>query len=73
MIMETNETTLAAVREHQPWNKGKLIGQKLPLQPKHVWAIRSRLQLANKSTPSPPGQTTMLPMKYSGGRDTPSS
>ena len=22
-----------------PWNKGKLVGPKLPLQPKHVWAI----------------------------------
>ncbi len=27
-------------------NKGKLTGQKPPLLPKHVWAIRSRLQLA---------------------------
>ena len=31
-----------------PWNKGKLIGQKPPLQPKYVWAIRTRLQLARK-------------------------
>ncbi len=31
-----------------PWNKGKLTGQKPPLQPKHVWAIRTRLQLAAK-------------------------
>ena len=30
---------------HQPWNKGKLIGQKPPLRPKQVWAIRSHLQL----------------------------
>ncbi len=29
-----------------PWNKGKLTGQKPPLQPKHVWAIRTHLQLA---------------------------
>ena len=29
----------------RPWNKGKLIGQKPPLQPKHVWAIRTKLQL----------------------------
>ena len=29
----------------QPWNKGKLIGQKPPLKPKQVWAIRSHLQL----------------------------
>ena len=31
-----------------PWNKGKLVGPKLPLQPKHVWAIRTRLQLFEK-------------------------
>ena len=28
--------------------KGKLTGQKRPFKPKHVWAIRTRLQLANK-------------------------
>lgn len=48
--METNGTTRReAIWKHRPWNKGKLIGQKPPLQPKHVWAIRSRLQLANKT------------------------
>lgn len=26
-----------------PWNKGKLIGPKPPLCPKHVWSIRSKL------------------------------
>lgn len=25
-----------------PWNKGHLIGQKRPLKPKEVWAIRIR-------------------------------
>ena len=29
-----------------PWNKGKLVGQKLPLRLKEIWAIRIRLQLA---------------------------
>lgn len=33
---------------HQPWNKGKLVGQKLPLKLKEIWAIRVRLQLADK-------------------------
>jgi integrase len=28
--------------------QGKLTGQKPPLQPKHVWAIRTRLQLAKR-------------------------
>ena len=27
------------------WNKGRIIGQKLPLLPKHVWAIRVRLEI----------------------------
>ena len=27
------------------WNKGKLVGQKPPLKPKEIWAIRARLQL----------------------------
>ncbi len=33
---------------HTPWNKGKLVGQKLPLKLQEIWAIRIRLQLANK-------------------------
>jgi hypothetical protein len=28
-----------------PWNKGKLIGPRPPLRQKHVWAIRTRLQI----------------------------
>ena len=28
-----------------PWNKGRLVGQKRPLRPKEVWAIRFRLQI----------------------------
>jgi integrase len=32
---------------HVPWNKGKLVGQKAPLKPKEVWAIRARLQMEN--------------------------
>jgi hypothetical protein len=31
-----------------PWNKGKLTGSKPPLCPKHVWAVRTRLQLASR-------------------------
>jgi hypothetical protein len=27
------------------WNKGKLIGAKPPLSPKHVWSIRTKLQV----------------------------
>ena len=30
-----------------PWNKGRLVGQKRPLLPRQVWAIRARLELAD--------------------------
>lgn len=31
-----------------PWNKGKVTGQKPPLKPREVWAIRVRLQISNR-------------------------
>jgi integrase len=31
-----------------PWNKGKLVGQKLPLKFQEIWSIRIRLQLNNR-------------------------
>ena len=38
---------LPAIRPQRPaWNKGRLVGQKRPLMPKHVWAIRVRLEIA---------------------------
>jgi len=44
MQIQSTEITKNTKR---PWNKGKLIGQKSPLTPQQVWAIRVRLQLAN--------------------------
>src|SRR5579864_526339 len=32
-----------------PWNKGKLTGAKPPLRPKHVWSIRTKLQVAGRA------------------------
>ena len=32
----------------EPWNKGKLVGQKRPLKPKDIWAIRIHLQNAHQ-------------------------
>jgi integrase len=32
-----------------PWNKGKIIGARPPLQTKHVWSIRTRLQMDGKT------------------------
>lgn len=31
---------MESVHTHEPWNKGKLVGQKPPLKPKDIWAIR---------------------------------
>ena len=41
-------TVLHSSQVHEPWNKGKLVGQKLPLKLKDIWAIRIRLQLCHK-------------------------
>jgi hypothetical protein len=40
----------AALTPHRrlPWNKGKLIGAKPPLRPKHVWSIRTKLQIEGR-------------------------
>jgi integrase len=32
-----------------PWNKGKLTGAKPPLRPKHVWSIRTKLQVEGRA------------------------
>ncbi|WP_298975063.1 tyrosine-type recombinase/integrase [uncultured Roseobacter sp.] len=37
----------AVTPKRNAWNKGRIIGQKRPLLPKQVWAIRARLELAN--------------------------
>lgn len=37
-MTSTSDTT------RQPWNLGRLIGPKPPFKPKHIWAIRTRLQ-----------------------------
>jgi len=45
--MSDNENC-SPVQERTPWNKGKLIGARPPLQPKHVWSIRTRLLLERR-------------------------
>ena len=38
---------LPAIRACRPaWNKGRIVGQKRPLLPKHAWAIRVRIEIA---------------------------
>ena len=40
---------IIATCSRQPWNKGKLVGQKAPLRLRDIWAIRVRLQIAEKT------------------------
>jgi len=35
----------AVTPKRRAWNKGRVIGQKRPLLPKQVWAIRARLEM----------------------------
>ena len=32
----------------EPWNKGKLVGQKAPFKRKDIWALRVRLQMEGR-------------------------
>jgi hypothetical protein len=45
--MSDNENC-SAPNKRTPWNKGKLIGARPPLRPKHVWSIRTRLLLEGR-------------------------
>ena len=35
--------------KREAWNKGKLTGAKPPLRPKHVWSIRTKLQIEGRA------------------------
>ena len=47
--MPDNESVPLNDRPRTPWNKGKLIGPKPPLRPKHVWSIRTRLMVEGRA------------------------
>jgi hypothetical protein len=47
--MSDNEACLLKCPTRTPWNKGKLIGAKPPLRPKHVWSIRTRLMVEGRT------------------------
>ena len=42
--METNVTPV----HREPWNKGKIVGQKAPFKVKDIWALRVRLQAQDR-------------------------
>ncbi len=48
-----------ATYSNQPWNKGKLVGQKAPLRLKDIWAIRERLQIWHSLNESYEGITDL--------------
>jgi integrase len=47
--MPDGEIILLKGPARTPWNKGKLIGAKPPLRPKHVWSIRTRLMVEGRT------------------------
>src|SRR5215203_1058578 len=44
-LQEQMNVVAGAAVKRVPWNKGKLTGAKPPLRPKHVWSIRTKLQI----------------------------
>jgi integrase len=47
--MQDNINCKLSVPKRIPWNKGKLTGAKPPLRQKHVWAIRTKLQIDQRT------------------------
>ena len=43
--MESNQAT---GNHREPWNKGKIVGQKAPFKLKDIWALRVRLQMESR-------------------------
>ena len=47
--MDAHDEGAATRTPREPWNKGKLIGPKPPLRPKHVWSIRTKLSMEGRA------------------------
>src|SRR5271166_5754957 len=48
MTMQNHDDPMPSTSKPSAWNKGKLIGAKPPLRPKHVWSIRTKLQVGGR-------------------------
>jgi integrase len=48
MTMQDHESRSLGLSQRTTWNKGKLIGAKPPLRPRHVWSIRTKLQIEGR-------------------------
>src|ERR1700694_1346417 len=44
-----DQVNAALAPKRIPWNKGKLTGAKPPLRSKHVWSIRTKLQVEGRT------------------------
>ena len=40
--------SIANGSHREPWNKGKIVGQKAPFKPQEIWALRVRLQMEGR-------------------------
>src|SRR6201747_1187026 len=49
MTMKDQVNATPTPHKRLPWNKGKLTGAKPPLRPKHVWSIRTKLQIEGRA------------------------
>src|SRR5215467_9257875 len=49
MIMQDEVIATPTAPKRVPWNKGKLTGAKPPLRLKHVWSIRTKLQVEGRT------------------------
>jgi hypothetical protein len=59
--MQDQENATPTIRKRAPWNKGKLTGAKPPLRPKHVWSIRTKLQMVRQGC----GDHAIMPPSFS--------
>src|SRR3981189_947517 len=49
MTMQDQVNATPTPHKGVPWNKGKFTGAKPPLRPKHVWSIRTKLQIEGRA------------------------
>src|SRR5437773_6873823 len=49
MTMQDQLNSILTSDKRVPWNKGKMTGAKPPLRPKHVWSIRTKLQIEGRA------------------------
>ena len=47
--MQDSDNLIPPAPKRIPWNKGKLTGAKPPLRQRHVWAIRTKLQIEQQA------------------------